>query len=85
MAFLNHLRESMEPGSLAGRPPPVQHILNYKACHSAIRQVHHQINVLYEEAKGSVVFHPQGRPLDFYSSKGGRSPGHWIGQGLVYP
>lgn len=37
MGFLNYLRESMEPGSLAGKPPQVQHILNYKACHAAIR------------------------------------------------
>lgn len=39
---MHYLRESVEPGSLADwlRPPPVQHILNYKACHSAIRQVH---------------------------------------------
>eukprot|EP00903_Cladosiphon_okamuranus_P019249 g17698.t2 len=37
MGFLNYLREGMEPGSLAGKPPQIQHILNYKACHGAIR------------------------------------------------
>lgn len=37
VGFLNCLRESMEPGSLAGKPPQIQHILNYKACHAAIR------------------------------------------------
>ncbi|CAM9262126.1 unnamed protein product [Choristocarpus tenellus] len=37
--FLHHLRERVEPGAKATgvRPPQIQHILNYKACHSAIR------------------------------------------------
>lgn len=41
MGFLHYLRETVEPGSSAKwlRPPQVQHILNYKACHSAIRYV----------------------------------------------
>lgn len=41
MGFLHYLRETVEPGSSARwlRPPQVQHILNYKACHSAIRCV----------------------------------------------
>lgn len=41
MGFLHYLRETVEPGSSAKwlRPPQVQHILNYKACHSAIRCV----------------------------------------------
>lgn len=40
VGFLHFLRESVEPGQSARRlrPPQVQHILNYKACHSAIRQ-----------------------------------------------
>ncbi|CAN0555478.1 unnamed protein product, partial [Ectocarpus sp. 12 AP-2014] len=36
VGFLHFLRESVEPGQSARRlrPPQVQHILNYKACHS---------------------------------------------------